>query len=135
MRDRLMWAMDDAELTHSQKQEWLSHLHFAKLPLTGMSDVGANFIPYLVSSVCGPESDTKQVAAFLLASMQLRGQGYKNTVLMQMGQWRASRKVLDITSGTPHFQHATYSRFHRSSFIIGRCLQLNLTLLHHWCNP
>jgi len=98
MRDRLMWAMDNADLTHSQKQEWLSHLHFAKLPLTGMSDVGANFIPYLVSSVCGSESD-KHIATLLLVSMQLRGQGYENTVLMQMGQWRASRKVLDITSG------------------------------------
>jgi len=65
MRDRLMWAMDDADLTHSHKQEWLSHLHFAKLPLTGMSDVGANFIPYLVSFVCGPESG--KASSFVLA--------------------------------------------------------------------
>ena len=50
MRDRLSWAMDDLDLKHSETQQWLSHLHFAKLPLSGLSDVGANFIPYLVSA-------------------------------------------------------------------------------------
>ena len=50
MRDRLSWAMDELELKHSQKQQWMSHLHFATLPLSGLSDVGANFIPYLVSA-------------------------------------------------------------------------------------
>lgn len=50
MRDRMLWAMDEVDLKQSKKQEWLSHLHFAKLPLSGLSDVGANFIPYLVRS-------------------------------------------------------------------------------------
>lgn len=50
MRDRLSWAMDELEVKHSEKQQWLSHLHFATLPLSGLSDVGANFIPYLVSA-------------------------------------------------------------------------------------
>ena len=48
MQKRLMWAMDDLELGLSEKQDWESHLHFATLPLSGLSDVGANFIPYLV---------------------------------------------------------------------------------------
>jgi hypothetical protein len=26
-----------------------AHLHFSTLPLTGLSDVGANFIPYLMA--------------------------------------------------------------------------------------
>ena len=48
MQKRLMWAMDELELGRSEKQDWESHLHFATLPLSGLSDVGANFIPYLV---------------------------------------------------------------------------------------
>ncbi len=48
MSDRLQWAMDELDLKHSERKQWLSHLHFAKLPLSGLSDVGANFIPYLV---------------------------------------------------------------------------------------
>ena len=48
MQKRLMWAMDELELGLSEKQDWESHLHFATLPLSGLSDVGANFIPYLV---------------------------------------------------------------------------------------
>ena len=50
MRDRLSWAMDELDLKHSERKQWLSHLHFAKLPLSGLSDVGANFVPYLVST-------------------------------------------------------------------------------------
>lgn len=50
MRDRLSWAMDELDMKHSERRQWLSHLHFAKLPLSGLSDVGANFIPYLVSA-------------------------------------------------------------------------------------
>lgn len=48
MQKRLMWAMDELELRLSEKRNWESHLHFATLPLSGLSDVGANFIPYLV---------------------------------------------------------------------------------------
>ncbi|CAL5224693.1 g7419 [Coccomyxa viridis] len=48
MSDRLQWAMDELDLKHSERKQWLSHLHFAKLPLSGLSDVGANFIPYLM---------------------------------------------------------------------------------------
>ena len=48
MRYRLLWAMDKLDVKHAARQEWLAHLHFATLPLSGLSDVGANFIPYLV---------------------------------------------------------------------------------------
>ncbi len=48
MQKRLMWAMGELGLDLSQKQDWEFHLHFATLPLSGLSDVGANFIPYLV---------------------------------------------------------------------------------------
>ena len=55
MRARLSWAMDELNLKHSESQQWLSHLHFAKLPLSGLSDVGANFVPYLVSAAVSRE--------------------------------------------------------------------------------
>ena len=52
MQNRLLWAMDKLEVKHAERQEWLAHLHFASLPLSGLSDVGANFIPYLVCCSC-----------------------------------------------------------------------------------
>ena len=66
MRDRLSWAMDELELKHSEREQWLSRLHFAKLPLSGLSDVGANFIPYLVSAAMSCEEFSMMYKAFCL---------------------------------------------------------------------
>ena len=69
MRDRLLWAMDKLEVKHAERQEWLAHLHFARLPLSGLSDVGANFIPYLVCC-CSLASTRAQISVSLQAASQ-----------------------------------------------------------------
>ena len=77
MRDRLSWAMDELQLKRPEKQQWLSHLHFATLPLSGLSDVGANFIPYLVSvhpSVL--DSSTMSGTLALSASLKTRASAF-----------------------------------------------------------
>ena len=48
MKERLLWATDKLNLSNADKEARLSHWHFSTLPLTGLSDVGANFIPYLM---------------------------------------------------------------------------------------
>ena len=48
MKERLLWATDKLNLSNADKDARLSHWHFSTLPLTGLSDVGANFIPYLM---------------------------------------------------------------------------------------
>ena len=48
MKERLIWAMDKLDLAQADRDLWLAHLHFSTLPMTGLSDIGANFIPYLM---------------------------------------------------------------------------------------
>ena len=43
-----MWGMEKLGLSAAERDARLAHLHFSTLPLTGLSDVGANFIPYLM---------------------------------------------------------------------------------------
>ena len=43
-----MWAMDKLEMSNAEREPRLAHWHFSSLPLSGLSDVGANFIPYLM---------------------------------------------------------------------------------------
>ena len=48
MKQRLLWAMDKLDLAQANREAWLAHLHFSMLPMTGLSDIGANFIPSLM---------------------------------------------------------------------------------------
>lgn len=48
MKERLLWATDKLNMNNAEKEARLSHWHFSTLPLSGLSDVGANFIPYLM---------------------------------------------------------------------------------------
>lgn len=48
MKERLLWAIDKLNMSTAEKDARMSHWHFSTLPLTGLSDVGANFIPYLM---------------------------------------------------------------------------------------
>ncbi|BDA49567.1 hypothetical protein COCOBI_14-1860 [Coccomyxa sp. Obi] len=48
MKERLLWATDKLNINNAEKEARLSHWHFSTLPLSGLSDVGANFIPYLM---------------------------------------------------------------------------------------
>ena len=64
MKQRLLWAMDKLDLSQASREAWLAHLHFSTLPMTGLSDIGANFVP----SLMGKWRATKKVLA-------LRGPG------------------------------------------------------------
>lgn len=48
MKERLLWALDRVNMDDAERQLRLTHWHFSSLPLSGLSDVGANFIPYLM---------------------------------------------------------------------------------------
>ena len=48
MKERLLWAMDKLEMGNAEREPRLAHWHFSSLPLSGLSDAGANFIPYLM---------------------------------------------------------------------------------------
>ncbi len=48
MKERLLWAMDKLGMRDTERKPRLAHWHFSSLPLSGLSDVGANFIPYLL---------------------------------------------------------------------------------------
>jgi len=48
MRDRLAWAADRLRLGAAQAAARMARLAFATLPMSGLSDVGANFLPYLL---------------------------------------------------------------------------------------
>ncbi len=80
MSDRLSWAMDELDLKHSERKQWLLHLHFAKLPLSGLSDVGANFIPYLVSS--DVSYDNTSIMRVVYLSFHLINQLSNNLVMV-----------------------------------------------------
>ena len=48
MRSRLQWAADQLGLGAAQAAARLDRLAFVTLPVSGLSDVGANFLPYLL---------------------------------------------------------------------------------------
>jgi hypothetical protein len=54
MRDRLAWAADRLRLGAAQAAARMARLAFATLPVSGLSDVGANFLPYLLDHWCSP---------------------------------------------------------------------------------
>ena len=59
MKQRLLWAMDKLDLSQASREAWLAHLHFSTLPMTGLFDIRANFIP----SLMGKWRATKKVLA------------------------------------------------------------------------
>ena len=48
MRGRMRWAASQLGLSAAQAAARLDSLAFATLPVSGLSDVGANFLPYLL---------------------------------------------------------------------------------------
>ena len=61
MRSRLQWAADRLGLGAAQAAARLDRLAFATLPVSGLSDVGANFLPYLLDHWRSPR---KMLLAF-----------------------------------------------------------------------
>lgn len=55
MRGRLMEEMAALEFNNSAMQQQLERFHFASLPMTGVSDVRANWIPYLMGHWQSPK--------------------------------------------------------------------------------
>ena len=48
MRGRMRWAASQLGLGAAEAAARLAQLAFATLPMSGLSDVGGNFLPYLL---------------------------------------------------------------------------------------